>query len=83
MLFLALVIDVGYGVLTYNTPYGCSGSPIQTSQTDQQQPLINWQVLANPCFYTIWFGIVGGSACIIILIPVPDKRQLSESEQGS
>ena len=80
ILFLALVIDVSYGVVTYNTPYGCTTALVQVTQppqTSQPRPSqINWQVLAEPCFYIYYFGIVGGSILVISLIPASAKPRL-------
>jgi len=59
---------VTYGVVTYQTPYGCDSSGVATG------PGIDWQVLAKPCIYVYFTGIVGGSFLLILLIPVPEKK---------
>src|SRR2546425_1965601 len=84
ILFFALAINVTYGVVTYNTPYGCSTAPsqiTQSPQTTEQPARINRQVLANPCFYIYYFGIVGGSTLVILIIPVPKKTALSGNKE--
>jgi len=59
---------VTYGVVTYQTPYGCGSDGVATG------PSIDWQVLAEPCIYVYLAGIVGGSIFLILLIPVPVKK---------
>ena len=57
-----------YGVVTYQAPYGCGPNGVA------QGPGIDWQVLAEPCIYIYFTGIVGGSVLLILLIPVPEKK---------
>jgi hypothetical protein len=64
----AVLAAVTYGVATYQTPYGCGPSGVATG------PSIDWQVLAEPCIYVYFTGIVGGSVILIRLIPVPAKK---------
>jgi len=59
---------VTYGVVTYQTPYGCGPNGVA------QGPNIDWQVLARPCLYIYFTAIVGGSVIMILLIPVPGKK---------
>ena len=68
LLALAVVAAVTYGVVTYQTPYGCDSSGVAVG------PGIDWQVLAKPCIYVYFTGIVGGSVLLILLIPVPGKK---------
>jgi len=68
LLAIAVVAAVTYGVVTYQTPYGCDSSGVATG------PGIDWQVLAKPCIYVYFTGIVGGSFLLILLIPVPEKK---------
>src|SRR5712691_10046677 len=68
VLAAAVVTAVTYGVVTYQTPYGCDSSGVATG------PGIDWQVLAKPCIYVYFTGIVGGSAFLILLIPIPEKK---------
>ncbi len=74
LLAIAVVTAVTYGVATYQTPYGCDSSGVATG------PAIDWQVLAKPCIYIYFTGIVGGSVLLILLIPVPEKK--IETEKG-
>jgi uncharacterized membrane protein len=67
-LAIAVVTAVTYGAVTYQTPYGCDSSGVATG------PGIDWQVLAKPCIYIYFTGIVGGSVLLILLIPVPGKK---------
>jgi hypothetical protein len=68
LLATAVVAAVTYGVVTYQTPYGCGPNGVATG------PGIDWQVLAEPCIYIYFTGIVGGSVLLILLIPVPEKK---------
>ena len=68
LLAIAVVAAVTYGVATYQTPYGCGPDGVATG------PDINWHVLAEPCIYIYFTGIVGGSVLLILLIPVPEKK---------
>ncbi|HEV2119245.1 MAG TPA: hypothetical protein VGS11_03920 [Candidatus Bathyarchaeia archaeon] len=68
ILAIAIVASITYGAVTYQTPYGCDSSGVSTG------PSIDWQVLAKPCFYIYFTGIVGGSTLLILLIPVPEKK---------
>lgn len=68
LLAIAVVTAVTYGVVTYQTPYGCDSTGVASG------PNIDWQVLAKPCIYIYFTGIVGGSALLILLIPVPEKK---------
>ncbi len=82
VLLLALAFDVTYGVLTYNTPYGCTTTAVTptihtANQTIQQPGGVNLKVLAEPCFYIYYFGIFGGSALVISLIPTTKKKVTS------
>jgi hypothetical protein len=79
VLFLILLADVTYGIVTYNSPYGCSYFNRVVAMPDQTQPNsngANLQVLGNPCFYIIYYGIVGGSATLISFVATlyPEKR---------
>ena len=67
LLSIAIVTAVTYGVVTYQTPYGCGPDGVATG------PGIDWQVLAKPCIYIYFTGIVGGSVLLILLMPVPGK----------
>ncbi len=71
LLAVAVVAAVTYGVVTYQTPYGCGPNGVATG------PGVDWQVLAEPCIYIYFTGIVGGSVLLILLIPVPVKKDLS------
>src|SRR5438093_7132687 len=68
LLATAVFAAVTYGVVTYQTPYGCGPDGVATG------PGIDWQVLAKPCIYVYFTGIVGGSVLLILLIPVPGKK---------
>ena len=68
LLAISVVAAVTYGVVTYQTPYGCGSDGVATG------PGIDWQVLARPCIYVYFTGIVGGSVLLILLIPVPEKK---------
>jgi hypothetical protein len=76
LLAIAVVTAVTYGVVTFQTPYGCDSNGVASG------PAIDWQVLAKPCIYIYFTGIVGGSALLILLIPVPEKKSsVSMSQQ--
>ncbi len=68
LLAIVVVAAVTYSVVTYQTPYGCDSSGVATG------PGIDWQVLAKPCIYIYFTGIVGGSVLLTLLIPVPEKK---------
>src|SRR6266511_5488787 len=68
LLVTAVLAAVTYGVVTYQTPYGCGPDGVATG------PRVDWQVLAKPCIYIYFTGIVGGSVLLILLIPVPEKK---------
>ena len=68
LLATSVVTAVTYGAVTYQTPYGCDSSGVATG------PGIDWQVLAKPCIYIYFTGIVGGSVLLTLLIPVPWKK---------
>jgi hypothetical protein len=68
LLAMAVLAAVTYAVVTYQTPYGCGPNGVATG------PGIDWQVLAEPCIYIYFTGIVGGSVLLILLIPVPEKK---------
>ena len=68
LLATAVLAAVTYGVVTYQTPYGCGPNGVA------QGPNIDWQVLARPCIYIYFTAIVGGSVIMIRLIPVPGKK---------
>jgi hypothetical protein len=68
LLAIAVVAAVTYGVVTYQTPFGCGPNGVATG------PGIDWHVLAEPCIYIYFTGIVGGSILLILLIPVPEKK---------
>lgn len=70
LLATAVLAAVTYGVVTYQTPYGCGPNGVA------QGPNIDWQVLARPCIYIYFTAIVGGSVIMILLIPVPEKKRL-------
>jgi hypothetical protein len=74
LLGTAVVAAVTYGVATYQTPYGCGPNGVTTG------PGIDWQVLAEPCIYIYFTGIVGGSVLLILLISVPEKKTEVSSE---
>src|SRR5256885_1339923 len=78
ILAIAVVTAVTYGVVTYQTPYGCGPDGVATG------PGIDWQVLAKPCIYIYFTGIVGVSVLLILLMPVPGKiSSLSALESSS
>ena len=68
LLATAVLAAVTYGVVTYQTPYGCGPNGVA------QGPNIDWQVLARPCICIYFTAIVGGSVIMILLIPVPGKK---------
>jgi hypothetical protein len=68
LLATAVLAAVTYGIVTYQTLYGCGPNGVATG------PSIDWQVLAEPCIYVYFTGIVGGSVFLILLIPVPVKK---------
>ena len=68
LLASAVLGAVTYGVVTYQTSYGCGPNGVSTG------PSIDWQVLAEPCVYIYFIAIVGGSVFLILLIPVPERR---------
>jgi hypothetical protein len=74
VLAIAVVTAVTYGAVTYQTPYGCDSTGVATG------PAIDWQVLAKPCIYIYFTGIVGGSTLLILLIPIPEKTVKTERE---
>ena len=81
ILLLTLAVDVTYGVvtLTLNSPYGCTARAVNqtthtANETLQQSGDVNWKVLADPCFYIYYFGMLGGSALVISLMPAPKKK---------
>jgi hypothetical protein len=69
LLAMAVLAAVSYGVVTYQTPYGCGPNGVA------QGPNIDWQVLARPCIYIYFTAIVGGSVLLILLITVPEKKK--------
>ncbi len=73
LLATAVLAAVTYGVVTYQTPYGCGPNGVATG------PGIDWQVLVEPCIYIYFTGIVGGSVLLILLIPAPEKKSSSLS----
>ncbi len=68
LLATAVLAAVTYGVVTYQTPYGCGPNGVATG------PGIDWRVLAEPCIYIYFTGIVGGSVLLILLIPAPERK---------
>ena len=68
LLAAAVLAAVTYDIVTYQTPYGCGPNGVATG------PSIDWQVLAEPCIYVYFTGIVGGSVFLILLIPVAVKK---------
>lgn len=68
LLATAVLTAVTYGAFTYQTPYGCGPNGVA------QGPSIDLQVLAEPCIYVYFTGIVGGSVLLILLVPVPEKK---------
>ena len=76
----SLVSAVVHGVATYQTPYGYGSSNVTGVQDGPLQGAgIDWQVLARPCFYIYFVGIVGGSIFLILLIPVNKDPKLDPS----
>ena len=73
LLAAAVLAAVTYGVVTYQTQYGCDSSGVASG------PSVDWQVLAKPCIYIYFTGIVGGSALLILLIPVPEEKSSNSS----
>ena len=73
LLATAVLAAVTYGVVTYQTPYGCDSNGVA------QGPSIDWQALAKPCIYIYFIGIVGGSTLLILLIPVSEKKPISSA----
>jgi hypothetical protein len=71
LLAIAVLAAVTYGIVTYQTPYGCGPNGVATG------PGIAWQVLAEPCIYVYFTAIVGGSVLLILIIPVPGKKSSS------
>jgi hypothetical protein len=68
LLATAVLAAVTYGVVTYQTPYGCGPNGVAAGAG------IDWQVLAEPCIYIYFTGIVGGSVLLILFVPVPEKK---------
>ena len=68
LLAIAVVTAVTYGVVTYQTQYGCGPNGVAMA------PGIDWQVLVEPCIYVYFTGIVGGSVLLILFIPVPKRK---------
>ena len=78
LLATAVLTAVIYGVVTYQTPYGCGPNGVAVG------PGVDWQVLVEPCIYLYFTGIVGGSVLLILLIPVPEKKaEVSSFENKS
>jgi len=75
LLAIAVLTAVTYGVVTYQTPYGCGPNGVA------QGPSIDWQVLVEPCIYVYFTAIVGGSVLLILIIPVPEKKSSSVPAQ--
>ena len=75
LLAIAVLTAVTYGVVTYQTPYGCGPNGVA------QGPSIDWQVLVEPCIYVYFTAIVGGSVLLIPIIPVPEKKSSSVPAQ--
>jgi hypothetical protein len=65
ILFVGLVVDVSYGIVTYGTPYGCRSGTYENNGLPQGA---NFSALAEPCFYVYYFGIVGGSSLVILVL---------------
>jgi len=76
LLATAVLAAMTYGAVTYQTPYGCGPNGVATG------PSIDWQVLAEPCIYIYFTGIVGGSVFLILLIPVPEKKTEASSVEN-
>ena len=68
LLATAVLAAVTYGVVTYQTPYGCGPNGVATG------PGIDWPVLVEPCIYIYFTGIVGGSVLLLLLIPMPERK---------
>lgn len=66
LLGIAVLVAVTYGVVTYQTPYGCDSNGVA------QGTGIDGEVLAKPCIYVYFTGIVGGSTLLILLLPVTE-----------
>jgi len=75
LLAIAVLTAVTYGVVTYQTPYGCGPNGVA------QGPSIDWQVLVEPCIYVYFTAIVGGSVLLTLIIPVPEKKSSSVPAQ--
>src|SRR5438128_3185442 len=75
LLSTAVLAAVTYGVVTYQTPYGCGPNGVASG------PSIDWQVLVEPCIYIYFTGIVGGSVLLILLIPAPEKKSSLSAHQ--
>jgi len=76
LLTTAVLAAVTYGVVTYQTPYGCGSNGVATG------PGVDRQVLAEPCIYIYFTGIVGGSVLLILVIPVPEKKTEASSVEN-
>ncbi len=76
LLATAVLTAVTYGAVTYQTPYGCGPNGVAQGSS------IDWQVLAEPCIYIYFTGIVGGSLLLILLIPVPEKKAETSSVES-
>ena len=76
LLATLVLAAVTYGVVTYQTPYGCGSNGVATGLG------VDWQVLAEPCIYVYFTGIVGGSVFLILLIPVPEKKTEASSVEN-
>ncbi len=76
LLATAVLAAVTYGVVTYQTPFGCGPSGVANG------PGIDWRVFAEPCIYIYFTGIVGGSVLLILLIPVPEKKTEASSVES-
>ena len=70
LLATTVLAAVTYGVVTYQTQYGCSSDGVA------QGLGVDLQVLAKPCIYIYFTGIVGGSTLLILLIPVSKKKPI-------
>jgi hypothetical protein len=68
---------VTYGAVTYQTSYGCDSTGVASGAG------VDLQVLAKPCIYIYFTGIVGGSVLLILLIPVPERYARSKSTVAS
>ena len=76
ILLLVLVLDVAYGVLSFGTAYGCGAVPVTLTETKPTESP-DLRVLASPCFYVYYFGMLSGSALVISLVPPPKKQNVS------